>query len=60
MHEKEKENKYKIMNLGGAMRETDNKINKLFTERPSVEARLTVLSLAKKELIVEFINELEK
>lgn len=39
--------------------ETDNKINKLFKERPSVEARLTVLSLAKKEQIVEFINELD-
>jgi superfamily II DNA or RNA helicase len=27
--------------------ETENKINKLFNERPSIEARLTVLSLAK-------------
>jgi hypothetical protein len=33
------------------------KINKLFKERPSVEARLTILSLAKKEQIVEFVNE---
>jgi len=39
--------------------ETDNKVNKLFTERPSVEARLTILSLAKKEQIMEFINELD-
>jgi superfamily II DNA or RNA helicase len=39
--------------------ETDNKINTLFKERPSVEARLTILSLAKKEQIVEFIKELD-
>ena len=39
--------------------EAENKINKLFKERPSVEARLTILSLAKKEQIVEFINELD-
>jgi hypothetical protein len=39
--------------------ETENKINTLFKERPSVEARLTILSLAKKEQIVEFIKELD-
>ena len=39
--------------------ETDNKINELFKQRPSVEARLTVMSLAKQEQILEFIKELD-
>jgi hypothetical protein len=38
MYEKEKENKYKIMNLGGAMRETDNKINERSTRKFSVSS----------------------
>ena len=39
--------------------ETDNKINQLFKSRPSVEARLTVMSLSKQEQIDEFISELD-
>ena len=31
--------------------ETDNKINQLFKLKPSVEARLTVMSLSKQEQI---------
>ena len=38
MNEKEKEIKYKIMNLGGAMRETDNKINERSTSKFSVSS----------------------
>jgi hypothetical protein len=38
MYEKEKEIKYKIMNLGGAMRETDNKINERSTSKFSVSS----------------------
>ena len=40
--------------------ETDNKINQLFKTKPSVEARLTVMSLSKKEQIDEFVEELDK
>jgi hypothetical protein len=40
--------------------ESENKINKLFNERPSIEARLTVLSLAKQQQILEFITELDE
>jgi hypothetical protein len=39
--------------------ETDNKINQLFKTKPSVEARLTVMSLSKKEQIDEFVEELD-
>ena len=39
--------------------EADNKINELFKQRPSVEARLTVMALAKQEQILEFIKELD-
>ncbi len=39
--------------------ETDNKISKLFKLRPSVEARLTVMSLSKQEQIDEFVVELD-
>ena len=39
--------------------ETDNKISKLFKLKPSVEARLTVMSLSKQEQIDEFISELD-
>ena len=38
---------------------SDKQINKLFKETPSVEARLTILSLAKKQQILEFIKELD-
>lgn len=34
-------------------------INKLFKETPAVEAKLTIMSLAKKEQVLEFINELD-
>lgn len=37
----------------------NNDINKLFDEMPSVEAKLTIMSLAKKEQVIEFINELD-
>jgi hypothetical protein len=37
----------------------ENHVNKLFTQTPSVEARLTVLSPAKKKQILEFIKELD-
>jgi hypothetical protein len=39
--------------------ETDNKINQLFKLKPSVEARLTVMSLSKQEQIDEFVSELD-
>ena len=39
--------------------ETDNKINQLFKSRPSVEARLVVMSLSKQEQIDEFVAELD-
>ena len=39
--------------------ETDNKSNQLFKSRPSVEARLTIMSLSKQEQIDEFITELD-
>ena len=39
--------------------ETDNKINQLFKLRPSVEARLVVMSLSKQEQIDEFVAELD-
>ena len=38
---------------------SDKQINKLFKQTPSVEARLTILSLAKKQQILEFIKELD-
>jgi predicted RNA methylase len=47
--EEVKYNRYKV----------DNDINKLFDEMPSVEAKLTIMSLAKKEQVLEFINELD-
>ena len=34
-------------------------INDLFKKMPSVEAKLTIMSLAKKEQVLEFINELD-
>ena len=34
-------------------------INKLFKKIPSVEAKLTIMSLAKKEQVLEFIDELD-
>jgi len=37
----------------------NNDINKLFKKTPSVEAKLTIMSLAKKEQVLEFINELD-
>jgi tRNA1(Val) A37 N6-methylase TrmN6/superfamily II DNA/RNA helicase len=37
----------------------NNDINKLFEKLPSVEAKLTIMSLAKKEQVLEFINELD-
>jgi hypothetical protein len=39
--------------------ESENKINELFKERPSIEARLTVLCLAKQQQILEFTTELD-
>jgi len=36
-----------------------NDINKLFKKLPSIEAKLTIMSLAKKEQVFEFINELD-
>ena len=39
--------------------EADNKINELFKQRPSVEARLTVMALAKQEQILEFVKEFD-
>lgn len=38
---------------------TDNDIKNLFNKLPSVEARLTIMSLAKKEQVLEFIKELD-
>ncbi len=38
---------------------SEKQINNLFKETPSIEARLTVLSLAKKQQILEFIKELD-
>lgn len=38
---------------------SDKQISKLFKQTPSVEARLTILSLAKKQQILEFIKELD-
>jgi tRNA1(Val) A37 N6-methylase TrmN6 len=37
----------------------NRQINKLFEQIPSIEARLTVMALAKKEQVLEFINELD-
>lgn len=39
--------------------QSDREIDELFKHTPSIEARLTVMSLAKKSQIVEFINELD-
>lgn len=36
-----------------------NEINELFKQTPAVEAKLTIMSLAKKEQILEFIQELD-
>lgn len=38
---------------------TDRAINELFNKTPAVEARLVIMSLAKKAQILEFINELD-
>jgi len=39
---------------------TSGDINKLYTSIPSVEARLTIVSLSKKEQILDFILELDE
>lgn len=37
----------------------NNDINELFKKTPAVEAKLTIMSLAKKEQVLEFIQELD-
>jgi len=37
----------------------NNDIKDLFKNMPSIEAKLTIMSLAKKEQVLEFINELD-
>lgn len=55
---KEEKEKY-LKNVKFEAHAAERAVGDLFKQTPSIEARLTVLSLAKKDQIIQFINELD-